>query len=164
MAYPSSWSLNQPYRLKQIKLKSKNTMPPEEVTIKMSTDDLFSKSCKLHTFITNYMEEGKYEVLEKMGFNYRKLKDSGGKLYATSLEMDFNFLTKSAGEFYIRLELLDSYDSRISIVSKIYNQNGALVAKAISSFIALFSKQNSSRNLLDYFENSESRIEEVAIY
>jgi acyl-CoA thioesterase FadM len=99
-----------------------------------------------------------------MGFNYRKLKDSGGKLYATSLEMDFNFLTKSAGEFYIRLELLDSYDSRISIVSKIYNQNGALVAKAISSFIALFSKQNSSRNLLDYFENSESRIEEVAIY
>lgn len=139
-------------------------MPPEEVTIRMSTDYLFSKRCKLHTFITNYMEEGKYDVLEKLGFNYRKFRGSGGKLYATSLEMDFNFLAKSTGEFFVRLEFLDSYDSRISIVSKIYNQNGALLAKAISTFIALFSKQNSSRNLLNYFDYSESRIEEEASY
>lgn len=135
-----------------------------EAIIKIQLNEAYDNECTLHAFIPHYMEAGKYELVKKLGFNCQKFKKSGGDLFISSLEIDFNYPVKYTNELIIRLSLLDIYDSQIRIVSMIYNQKDSLVAKAISTLMSGHKNMNSNLNLCDYFEIIENEIEEEVTY
>lgn len=132
-------------------------MKYNEAIIKKHFDESDGSGCALHTFIPHYMEEYKYELVKKLGLNYRKFKESGGDLFVSSLEIDFNYPVKCSDELIIKINFLDILGSRIQIISKIYNINGSLVATAISTFII---RNKELLNLNKYFK----RVEEYATY
>lgn len=137
----------------------------EEAIVKIQRDELFESGCSLYAFIAYYMEKGRYDLIKKLGFNYRKFKESGGELFPTSLEIDFNHPVNSTNELTIKISLLNIYGSHVRIESKIYNQNYSLVANAISSFNCVNTKMiRNDLNLKDYFESMEENIEECVTY
>ena len=136
-------------------------MKYNETIIKKHFNKSDSGGCSLYSFIPHYMEEYKYELVKRLGLNYRKFKDSGGDLIVSSLEIEFSYSVKCSDELIIKIEFLDIYDSQIRIISKIRNPNGSLVATAISTFI-IRNKEN--LNLNDYFKRVDVEIEEYATY
>lgn len=132
-------------------------MKYNEAIIKKHFDESDGSGCALHTFIPHYMEEYKYELVKKLGLNYRKFKESGGDLFVSSLEIDFNYPVKCSDELIIKINFLEIEGSRIQIISKIYNINGSLVATAISTFII---RNKELLNLNKYFK----RVEEYVPY
>ena len=132
-----------------------------EAIIKKHFNESDGTGCALHTFIPHYMEEYKYELVKKLGFNSRKFKDSGGELFVSSLEIEFNYPVKCSDELIIKMEFLDIRDSRIRVISKIRNPNGSLVASAISTLIIRDIEMNTNHlNLNDYFKIIDYEIEE----
>jgi len=132
-------------------------MKYNEAIIKKHFNESDGSGCSLHTFIPHYMEEYKYELVKKLGLNYKKFKDSGGDLFVSSLEIEFNYPVKCSDELIIKIEFLDIYDSRIRTMSKIRNPNGSLVATAISTFIIRDTEMiNNHLNLNDYFKRVEN--------
>lgn len=136
-------------------------MKYNEAIIKKHFSESDGSGCALHSFIPHYMEEYKYELVKKLGLNYRKFKDSGGDLFVSSLEIDFNYPVKCSDELIIKINFLDIHGSRIQIISKIYNTNGSLVATAISTFII---RNKEFLNLNHYFKRVDDEIEEYATY
>jgi YbgC/YbaW family acyl-CoA thioester hydrolase len=128
-----------------------------QAIIKKHFNELDGSGCSLHTFIPHYIEEYKYELVKKLGLNYRKFKESGGELFVASLEIDFNYPVKSSEELIIKINFLNIRGSRIQIMSKLYNTNGSLVATAISTVIV---RNNEGLNLNDYFKRIDEEIEE----
>ena len=132
-------------------------MKYNEAIIKKHFNESDGSGCSLHTFIPHYREEYKYELVKKLGLNYKKFKDSGGDLFVSSLEIEFNYPVKCSDELIIKIEFLDIYDSRIRTMSKIRNPNGSLVATAISTFIIRDTEMiNNHLNLNDYFKRVEN--------
>lgn len=136
-------------------------MIDNETIFKKHFNDSDGGGCSLHSFIPHYLEEYKYELVKKLGLKYRKFKDSGGDLFVSSLEIEFNYPVKCSDELIIKISFLDIYGSRIRIKSKIHNPNGNLVATAISTFIV---KDNEILNLNDFFKKVDEEIEEYATY
>lgn len=137
----------------------------DEVIIRKRRNDLYKGKCSLFEFITQYMDEGRYDLVRKLGFNYRKFKEAGGILNVSSLEVDFNFPVRFTNEMIIKIELIDIKDSRIHIASLIYNKGGFLLAKAMSTFACSNTKMlHSNMNLYNYFKNVDSKIDEYATY
>ena len=133
-----------------------------EATIKKHFDESDGSGCALHTFIPHYMEEYKYELVKKLGFNYQKFKDSGGELFVSSLEIEFSYPMKCSEELIIKIEFLGIHDSRIRTISKIHNLNCSLVATAVSTFIIRDIEMNTNHlNLNDYFKIIDYGIEEL---
>jgi len=136
-----------------------------QAIIKKHFDELDGSGCSLHTFIPHYMEEYKYDLIKKLGFNYRKFKDTGGELFVSSLDIEFNYPVECSEELIIKIEFLDIHDSRIRIISKIHNPNGSLVATAISTLIIRdIGVINDHLNLNDFFKRVDEDIEEYATY
>jgi acyl-CoA thioesterase FadM len=140
-------------------------MKYNEAIIKKHFNKSDGSGCGLHNFIPHYIEEYKYELVKKLGFNYRKFKASGGELFVSSLEIEFNHGIKCCEDLIIKIEILDIYDSRIRIMSNIRNPNGSLVATAVSTIVIRTIGMNYTHlNLNDYFKIVEDEIEEYATY
>jgi len=136
-----------------------------EAIIKKHFNESDGSGCSLHTFIPHYMEEYNYELINKLGFNYQKFKDSGRELFVSSLEIEFTYPANCSDELIITVEFLDIHDSRIRTISKIHNLDGSLVATAISTFtIRDIGMINDHLNLNDYFKMVDDEIEEYATY
>jgi len=137
----------------------------DEVIIRKRRNELYKSKCSLFEFITQYMDDGRYDLVMKLGFNYRKFKEAGGIIYVSSIEVDFNFPVNYTNEMIIKIELIDIKDSRIHISSMIYNKGGLLLAKAISTFVCSnIKKPYSDMNLNNFFKSVDSKIDEYATY
>jgi acyl-CoA thioesterase FadM len=78
-----------------------------EAIIKKHFNKSDGSGCSLHSFIPHYLEEYKYELVKKLGLNYQKFKDSGGELFVSSIEIDFNYPVKCSDNLIIKISFFE---------------------------------------------------------
>jgi len=133
----------------------------EEAIIEIPPNKLIKRKGNLHAFIAQYVEESRYDLIEKLGFDNKKFKVSGGKLFPTSLEIDFNYPISYIDHLIIHISILDIDSSHIRIKSKIYNQSYNLLANAISTFVGINIKMHGGDvDLRSYFKSMEVNVKE----
>lgn len=137
----------------------------EEAVIEIPPNKLIKSKGNLHAFIAQYIEESRYDLIEQLGFDNNILKASGGKLFPTSLEIDFNYPISYIDHLIIHISILDIDSSHIRIKSKIYNQSYNLLANAISTFVCINTKMNDGAiDLKSYFNSMEVNTKESITY
>ncbi len=88
-----------------------------------------------HGNYAQYLEVGRIDWLDKLGFSYKKMEDEGVMLPVVNININYKHSAKFGDELTIKTFLKKLPTAKIIFEYEIYNQEGKLLADASSTLV-----------------------------
>ncbi|MDR2768754.1 MAG: acyl-CoA thioesterase [Treponema sp.] len=105
--------------------------------------DVDSMEIVWHGNYVKYMEKARCALLNKIGYGYRAMKESGYAFPVTGVSLKFIRPLRFGESVRVRA-VLDEYENRIRIKYEFYNAEGAVTTRGTSTQMAFHIEKNES--------------------